>query len=142
MDSKIIIEGLEYFKSKLCNTYFRGIDCIDEAIKGISELSQYKTLEEQELYRKFPCKVGDTVQVLIKGCSDYRIDDYVVKYIHMDENGITIGASEKIDGPGVSIDHSPEDIERDISEFGKTIFLSYEQAAVARDKLREEHCKE
>ena len=93
----------------------------------ITKLARYEDLEEQGLLLKLPCKVGDTVYLICSRyseCSKYkeRFDEYDCQ-----------GCEDECDSHKeyyIHINHSVslEWIVRNLNNFGKTVFLTQEQA--------------
>ena len=86
------------------------------------KLMDYEDWEEQGLLLKLPCKVGDTVWVIVnKG--DYRQ--------HIGEFEITEISIKKINSykkPRVHIGFIAGSVRRSLDTFGKTVFLTKEEA--------------
>lgn len=98
----------------------------------LKELKQYRDLEEQGRLLKLPCKVGDVVYAY---CGEFGILEYDVDSIVIDKH-ITYQCSaysEPIrDCPSECLD----EIEPDISDFGKTVFLTKSEAEAKLKELR------
>ena len=94
------------------------------------KLGEYEDLEEQGLLMKLPCKVGDTVYAY---CSEFGILPYVVDCIVINEH-ITFQCSSYSNPIGDCPSECLDEIEPDITDFGKTVFLKQEQA---EEKLKE-----
>lgn len=96
-------------------------------LKLAEHLKEYEDLEEQGLLLKLPCKVGDTVYLICSRyseCSKYkeRFDEYDCQ-----------GCEDECDSHKeyyIHINHSVslEWIVRNLNNFGKTVFLTQEQA--------------
>lgn len=86
------------------------------------KLAEYEDLEEQGLLLKLPCKVGDTVWIIVnKG--DYRQ--------HLCEFEVTEISIKKINSykkPRVHIGFIAGSIRRSLDTIGKTVFLTKEEA--------------
>lgn len=98
----------------------------------IDKLAEYEDLEEQGRLVKLPCKVGDVVYAY---CGEFGILEYDVDSIVIDKH-ITYQCSaysEPIrDCPSECLD----EIEPDISDFGKTVFLTKSEAEAKLKELR------
>lgn len=96
------------------------------------QLKEYQQLEEQGRLIKLPCKVGDAVYAY---CGEFGILEYEVDSIVIDKH-ITYQCSaysEPIrDCPSECLD----EIEPDISDFGKTVFLTKSEAEAKLKELR------
>lgn len=95
-----------------------GADRYRYVIQIINQLA-----EEQGLLLKLPCKVGDTVYAY---CSEFGILSYTVDSIVIDEH-ITYQCSAYSVPIGDCQSECLDEIEPDIADFGKTVFLSREQ---------------
>ena len=122
-------------KGKLCNYASRSFECqLDEGIElldsALEKLIHYEDLEEQGKLLELPCKVGDTVY-LIYGrytpCSKYgeEFEEYSCQ-----------GCKDECDSrkeycihKNVSVDL--EWIARHMNDFGKTVFITKEEAEKA-----------
>ena len=94
------------------------------------KLRKYEDVEEQGLLLKLPCKVGDTVYAY---CSEFGIIPYVVDCIVINEH-ITFQCSSYSNPIGDCPSECLDEIELDITDFGKTAFLAQ---AEAEQKLKE-----
>ena len=99
-------------------------------LQAYFKLKEYEDLEEQGLLLKLPCKVGDTVYAY---CSEFGILPYVVDCIVINEH-ITFQCSSYSDPIGDCPSECLDEIEPDITDFGKTTFLAQ---AEAEQKLKE-----
>lgn len=99
-------------------------------LQAYFKLKDYEDLEEQGLLLKLPCKVGDTVYAY---CSEFGIIPYVVDCIVINEH-ITFQCSSYSDPIGDCPSECLDEIEPDITDFGKTTFLAQ---AEAEQKLKE-----
>lgn len=102
----------------------------DLAHDACEKLGEYEDLEEQGLLLKLPCKVGDTVYAY---CSEFGILPYVVDCIVINEH-ITFQCSSYSNPIGDCPSECLDEIEPDITDFGKTVFLTQ---AEAKQKLKE-----
>lgn len=109
------------------NIDMRKIGSVDELKNA---LGHYEDLEEQGLLLKLPCKVGDTVYAY---CSEFGILPYVVDCIVINEH-ITFQCSSYSNPIGDCPSECLDEIEPDITDFGKTVFLTQ---AEAEQKLKE-----
>ena len=99
-------------------------------LEAYLKLKDYEDLEEQGLLLKLPCKVGDTVYAY---CSEFGIIPYVVDCIVINEH-ITFQCSSYSGPIGDCPSECLDEIEPDITDFGKTAFLTQ---AEAEQKLKE-----
>ena len=99
-------------------------------LQAYFKLKDYEDLEEQGLLLKLPCKVGDTVYAY---CSEFGIIPYVVDCIVINEH-ITFQCSSYSDPIGDCPSECLDEIEPDITDFGKTAFITQ---AEAEQKLKE-----
>lgn len=97
----------------------------EEIDKVYEKLKYYEDLEEQGKLLKLPCKVGD---IAYSYCGEFGILEYKVSEIIIDEQVIFSCAAYSADGDFI------DEIDPNISEFGKTVFLSYEEAEIALAK--------
>lgn len=94
------------------------------------KLKAYEDAEEQGLLLRFPCKVGDTV-FADSGCFgilEYEVDEIII------EKSITYRCSAYSETIGDCPSECLDEIEPDISYFGKTVFLTRGEAEA---KLKE-----
>ena len=105
-------------------------DMTCDLYKAILKLKEHEDLEEQGLLLKLPCKVGDTVYAY---CSEFGILPYEVDCIVIDKD-LTYRCSSYSAPIGDCPSECVDEIEPDISEFGKTVFLTQ---AEAEQKLEE-----
>ena len=96
---------------------------IDEAIARANEvLKSYKDAEEQGLILRLPCKVGDTVYRLIP--TTYRhIESLMIREFVLTDKGFCF-RTEK-----TNINYS-------CADFGKTVFLTKEEAEQALAEMK------
>ncbi len=111
-------------KDKLTGSYYRGEF---EATACVDKLEEYEDLEEQGLLLKLPCRVGDTVYAY---CSEFGILPYTVDCIVFDKK-ITYQCSSYSEPIGDCPSEYLDEIEPDISDFGKTVFLTQAEAEEA-----------
>lgn len=114
---RLSIESIEYLKSSL---HVGTLPIMaNDIIKSFDELIEYKKLEEQNRLLKLPCAVGDKI---------YLPNEYVGKVIDFEIIEICIFKEEII-----FIDDSEN--EYFINDFGKTVFLTREEAEAALKEL-------
>ena len=102
------------------------IECAKEheqLAEWLEELKSYKTLEEQGLLVKLPCKVGDTLFCIIES----TIRELRVHHFDMPAFGTTDIAFRYADG---------FKLERFIGELGKTVFLTREEAEKKLEEMK------
>lgn len=98
---------------------------------AIAKLAAYEQAEEQGLLLRLPCKVGDKIFLDFAGFGK-DIDKFTVKDFHLDcfEDGETI----------LYCDYESNDKtlsgQIDVMEFGKTVFLTKEEAEAKLKELR------
>lgn len=95
--------------------------------KLVSQLKEYKDLEEQGKLLKLPCAVGDTVYVLVDMNDEgkyTRVKNDIVKSIYIDDKG-------KI--PMLEFTYVWHDVE--LSDIGKNVFLTQEEAEAELKEL-------
>lgn len=97
----------------------------------LQKLADYEDLEEQGRLIKLPCKVGDVVYAY---CSEFGILPYTVDCIVIDEH-ITYQCSSYSEPIGDCPSECLDKIEPDISEFGKTVFLTQTEAEQKLKKM-------
>lgn len=115
---------IKEFESVECEPYvLDGVEYYGDLYGGevINKLAEYEDLEEKGLLIKLPCKVGDTVWVIYANgdLSEQKVE-YISKNIHSKEWNI-----------GFHIGQIP------FSNFGKTVFLTEEEAEQALAKMKE-----
>ena len=96
----------------------------------LEELKQYRDAEKQGLLLRLPCKVGDTVYIIL--ASYFDIGTYNIKYAkadvrdfaHFTSCGFCVVATSKVFGR----------LTIPFSDFGKTVFLTKTEA---EQKLKE-----
>ena len=101
------------------------------AVKKLWKIKEYESLEEQNRLIKLPCAVGDTVYAY---CSVFGILAYVVDCIVIDKN-ITFQCSSFSEPIGDCSSECLDEIDPDISDFGKTVFLTREEAEATLEEL-------
>lgn len=90
------------------------IKCAEEheqLVKWLEELKSYKDLEEQGLLVRLPCKVGDSVFIIV----GKDISKQGIRKVEISDNGIIFKTNRR---------------KRifNVAEFGKTVFLAREEA--------------
>lgn len=90
------------------------IKCAEEheqLVKWLEELKSYKDLEEQGLLVRLPCKVGDSVFIIV----GRDISKQGIRKVEISDNGIIFKTNRR---------------KRifNVAEFGKTVFLAREDA--------------
>lgn len=103
-----------------------GCDCIDaQTLLALKELKAYRDAEEQGLLLRLPCKVGDKVYADSNcfGVLEYEVDEIII-------NGgkITFLCSAYSTPIGDCPSECLDEIEPDITDFGKLVFLTKEEA--------------
>lgn len=95
-----------------------------ELLQEVSEkLKEYRDLEEQGLFRKFPCTVGDTVYNLLP----IRENRYTYREDIVDEILIKTDRIEVKFKTGLS---------KNVEQFGKTVFLTQAEAEEVIEEKR------
>ena len=100
----------------------------------IEKLGKYEDLEEQGRLLRLPCKVGDKIFLDFAGFGK-DIDEFTVKDFHLDcfENGETI----------LFCDYESNDStlsgQIDVMEFGKSVFLTREEAEAKLKEMEKNH---
>ena len=93
----------------------------------LEELKSYKEAEEQGLLVRLPCKVGDTVYVKLSACYKFKYTEAQVRdYTHFISCGFcVVVTSTEFDKLAIPF-----------SEFGKTIFLTREEAEKKLEEIQ------
>lgn len=125
-NGKYYLSGL----SEVSNIYPKGYGRIQVG-RAVDKLAEYEDLEEQGKLPKLPVAVGDTVYSY---CSVFGILAYTVDCIVIDEN-ITFQCSSYSEPIGDYPSECLDEIEPDISDFGKTVFLTIELAGATLKEL-------
>lgn len=106
-------------------------ECLDDKcslmLDACKKLAEYEQLEEQGLLVKFPCKIGDTVYVKLSAyCKTKYAEAQVRDYTHFISCGFcVVVTSEKFDKQSIPF-----------SEFGKTVFLTREEAEKKLEEMK------
>lgn len=122
----------------LCSEYCKATkegneDCRGCAINQcFNKLGEYENLEEQGKLLKLPCAAGDTVYAY---CSEFGILEYEVDAIIIGKD-ITYQCSSYSEPIGDCPGECLDECEADISDFGKTAFLTREEAEAALEIWR------
>lgn len=112
--------------------------CLSRTTQGekittiLKKLADYEDLEEQGRLIKLPCKVGDVVYAY---CNEFGILEYEVDSIVIDKH-ITYQCSAYSEPIGDCPSECLDEIEPDISDFGKTVFLTKSEAEAKLKELR------
>lgn len=97
----------------------------DDFQKIAGKLAEYEDLEEQGLLLKLPCKIGDKI---------YHIEDgYIYEF-----NAKSIDIRKENEEYIFCIDYG----DYKLDDFGKTVFLTKEEAEQELKRLESEQCKE
>lgn len=122
-------------KETLTGSYHRG--CF-EATACVEKLAEYEDLEEQGMLLRLPCKVGDTVyQHMIVGVDMarhkpiYEISKATVFKFSLDLFTLCFWTQ--------TVGREKQQNELPLSAFGKSVFLTKEQAKKALKEMEENH---
>lgn len=119
---------MERLTVKYINTLRTGVS----VLSAINKLTDYENKEEKGLLLKLPCNIGDTVYAY---CDEFGILTYTVNYIIIDEHKhITYQCSAYSEPIGDCQSECLDEIKPDIADFGKTVFLTREQAELILGK--------
>lgn len=105
----------------------------DEEIDNVYEkLKEYEDLEEQGLLLRVPCKVGDTVYTNTRVVGWYMRDKdkpykAIVVFIGINGNGVDNFITVVFENDNM--------LQFKFSDFGKTVFLTREEAEAALKKM-------
>ena len=95
---------------------------------ALDKLKEYQRLEERGSLLKLPCEVGDVVQLV----GNKYVNDYEIRRFIVDNTGIDAVQVEKtIEGRNYWNSFS-------ICNFGKTVFLTEQEALAALEKMKGE----
>lgn len=111
------------------NSYYSNCE---EGYCAMEKLADYEDLEEQGRLIKLPCKVGDVVYAY---CDEFGILEYEVDSIVIDKH-ITYQCSAYSEPIGDCPSECLDEIEPDISDIGKTVFLTKSEAEAKLKELR------
>lgn len=95
----------------------------------LCRLGEYEDLEEQGLLLKLPCKVGDTVYLINEIEKEFD-RKAIVTGIEIDEDDIFIMISDGVQSFSSSM--------YEITDFGKTVFLTQAEADEALKRMERE----
>ena len=98
---------------------------IYKLFKGLDEYREYKDLEEQGLLIKLPCEVGDTLYgIMLNELKEYRVF------------AINIGLRKHGNSCVVlANNHRDAVVDFELIDFGKTVFLTREEAEKELERL-------
>ena len=99
----------------------------------VDKLAEYENIEEQGKLLKLPCAVGDKVYA---HCSMFGILEYEVDNIAISKT-ITYQCSSYSKPVGDCPSECLDEIELDISDFGKDVFLTKEAAEKALKEMED-----
>lgn len=101
----------------------------EDNFKAIEKLAAYEDAEEQGLLVRLPCKVGDTVYVKLSAyCKSKYAEAQVRDYTYFTSCGFcVVVTSTKFEKQSIPF-----------SEFGKTVFLTREEAEKKLEELKNE----
>ena len=115
----------------------------------LQKLAEYEDLEEQGRMIIFPCNKGDKIYEFYRECVECRLEagetpeDIIsmrrVLHFEYDGDEAYIYASQALP---VCLFNNDEPFCIPVSEMGKTIFLSYEEAEAKLKELKEKYKKE
>ena len=107
---------------------------VERCVKVIDKLGEYEDAEENGLLVRLPCKVGD----LLYEAGESEIYTYIVDEIHVEQDSKVIVYALEYDADLHRVYQNG--YEYDNYEFGKTVFLTREEAgkALEEDKQRAE----
>lgn len=127
MERITLEEAIKYIKEVVCknrknkekntivipNSFISSADCAEkyeQVAKWLKELKSYKEAEEQGLLVRLPCKVGDSVFIIV----GKDISKQGIRKVEISDNGIIFKTNRR---------------KRifNVSEFGKTVFLTREE---------------
>lgn len=115
-------------KDKLTGKYCRGVF---EATACVEKLAEYETAEEEGRLKVFPCKVGDILFVITPD-SPIGIETTKCIRLSIDKRGI------KIQAPAVHDDWGNAKWNFKPIDFGKKVFLDFEEAKKALREMEED----
>ena len=113
--------------SSYCDNCSQGAGNCKTVKNMIKKLATYEDLEEQGLLVRLPCKVGDTVYVKLSVyCKTKHAEAQVRDYTYFISCGFcVVVTSEKFDKQSIPF-----------SEFGKSIFLTREEAEKKLEEMK------
>ncbi len=113
------------------------LSCRNLLQSAYEKIKHLEDLEEQGLLLKLPCKVEDTVYAY---CSEFGILPYTVDCIVFDEK-ITYQCSSYSEPIGDCPSECLDEIEPDISDFCKTVFLTQAEAEEALKRTERDNAE-
>lgn len=125
------VTGETYIKQCASSCPYDGDFCgTDECpvLNAVADkLGEYERAEEQDLLVRLPCKVGDTVYVKLSACYKFKYTEAQVRdYTHFISCGFcVVVTSTEFDKLAIPF-----------SEFGKTIFLTREEAEKKLEEIQ------
>lgn len=136
MDTKTMINQLKYEAEKHKNdSLFTGQTNItalcSDVIPKLDKLAAYETAEEEGRLKVFPCKVGDILFVITPD-SPIGIETTKCIRLSIDKRGI------KIQAPAVHDDWGNAKWNFKPIDFGKKVFLDFEEAKKALREREED----
>ena len=119
-------EDANELNADICNRYVKEYRQI---AKWLEEFKSYKQAEEQGLLVRLPCKVGDTVYVKLSAyCKSKYAEAQVRDYTYFTSCGFcVVVTSTKFEKQSIPF-----------SEFGKTVFLTREEAEKKLEEMKNE----
>lgn len=104
------------------NSFISSADCAEkyeQVAKWLKELKSYKEAEEQGLLVRLPCKVGDSVFIIV----GKDVSKQGIRKIEISDNGIIFKTNRQ---------------KRifNVSEFEKSVFLTREEAEKKLEKMK------
>lgn len=115
--------GTAYWKTAE-NTGYRPDDvCFRSEVERLDKLAAYEDAEEQGRLVVLPCKVGDTVYFLQSCLNNYFVNYGSIIAFHVYGFYVTVEVNTR--------DAFNPFITLDVSAFGKTVFLTREEAEAA-----------
>lgn len=103
----------------------------NEEIAMYERLKQYEDAEEQDRLVRLPCRVGDTVYFLQRCLDSYTfVNCGDIIAFHVYSSYVTVEVNDR--------DASHPFVTLDVSAFGKTVFLTHEEAAAALKRGQDE----
>lgn len=107
-----------------------------EAGEAIDKLAEFENLEEQGMLVKLPFKIGDTIYA---DSGVFHILPYTVDSITINTFGISFTASSYSQPIGDCPSECLDEIEENVSEIGKLVFLTRDQAEQALKEMEGEN---
>lgn len=136
MERITLEEAIKYIKEVVCknrknkekntivipNSFISSADCAEkygQVAKWLKELKSYKEAEEQGLLVRLLCKVGDSVFIIV----GKDISKQGIRKVEISDNGIIFKTNRR---------------KRifNVSEFGKTVFLTREEAEKKLEEMK------